>query len=88
MRVLPFFPAFLAGMFLVPLADDAFSYLVAWELISLASWALVASHHHDVENRKAGYVYLMMASFGTLCLLMCFGLLGGAAGAYDFASMR
>ena len=29
-RVLPFFPAFLAGMNLVILADDAFAFLVAW----------------------------------------------------------
>jgi hydrogenase-4 component B len=32
-RVLPFFPAFLAGMNLVVLADDAFSYLLCWEFI-------------------------------------------------------
>jgi formate hydrogenlyase subunit 3/multisubunit Na+/H+ antiporter MnhD subunit len=29
-----------------------------------------------------------MASFGTLALLLAFGLLAGPAGAYDFASMR
>jgi len=42
-RVLPFFPVFLAGMNLVPLADDAFSFLVAWEFMSLSSWLLVLS---------------------------------------------
>src|SRR5260221_8124236 len=30
-RVLPFYPAFLAGMNLVVLADDAFTFLVSWE---------------------------------------------------------
>lgn len=88
MRVLPFFPAFIAGMNLVVLAGDAFAFLVAWEFMSLSSWALVLAHHRDVENRKAAYVYLMMASFGTLCLLMAFGLLGGVGGAYDFGSIR
>src|SRR5262245_1692046 len=29
-RVLPFYPAFLAGMNLVVLADDAFAFLLAW----------------------------------------------------------
>ncbi|HUN46207.1 MAG TPA: hydrogenase 4 subunit B, partial [Stellaceae bacterium] len=29
-RVLPFYPAFLAGMNLVVLADDAFSFLLCW----------------------------------------------------------
>jgi formate hydrogenlyase subunit 3/multisubunit Na+/H+ antiporter MnhD subunit len=36
-RVLPFFPVFLAGMNLVLLAADAFTFLFSWELMSLAS---------------------------------------------------
>jgi formate hydrogenlyase subunit 3/multisubunit Na+/H+ antiporter MnhD subunit len=60
-RVLPFFPAFLAGMNLVVLADDAFTFLVSWEFMSLSSWALVMAHHHDPDNRHAGYVYIVMA---------------------------
>jgi formate hydrogenlyase subunit 3/multisubunit Na+/H+ antiporter MnhD subunit len=88
LRVLPFFPVFLAGMNLVVLADDAFSFLLAWEFMSLSSWALVMAHHHDEENRRAGYIYLVMASFGTLCLLLAFGLLAGPEGGYAFASIR
>src|SRR5258707_8275423 len=87
-RVLPFFPAFLAGMNLVVLADDGFSYLLGWELMSLASWALVMAHHRETGNAKAGYVYLVMASFGTLALLLAFGLLAGPAGDYGFAAIR
>src|SRR6266851_4028719 len=74
-RVLPFYAAFLAGMNLVVLADDAFTFLVSWEFMSLSSWALVMAHHHDPENRHAGYVYIVMASFGTLSLLLASGLL-------------
>ncbi len=87
-RVLPFYPAFLAGMNLVLLAADAFSFLVAWEFMSLTSWALVMAHHRDPENRRAGYIYLVMASFGTLALLLAFGLLAGPTGGYAFADMR
>ncbi|MCC8935370.1 hydrogenase 4 subunit B [Bradyrhizobium sp. Arg68] len=87
-RVLPFFPAFLAGMNLVVLADDAFSFLLCWEFMSLASWALVMAHHREADNARAGYVYLVMASFGTLALLLAFGLLSGAGGGYGFATMR
>jgi hydrogenase-4 component B len=87
-RVLPFFPAFLAGMNLVVLADDAFSYLLCWEFMSLASWALVMAHHREAGNARAGYVYLVMASFGTLALLLAFGLLAGPAGDYGFAAIR
>ncbi len=87
-RVLPFYPAFLAGMNLVVLADDAFTFLFAWEFMSLSSWALVMAHHHDPENTRAGYIYIVMASFGTLCLLLTFGVLAGGSGGYAFADMR
>jgi hydrogenase-4 component B len=87
-RVLPFFPAYLAGMNLVVLADDAFSFLLCWEFMSLASWALVMAHHREAGTARAGYIYLLMASFGTLALLLAFGLLAGPAGGYGFAAIR
>ncbi|HZM07007.1 MAG TPA: hydrogenase 4 subunit B [Methylocella sp.] len=87
-RVLPFFPAFLAGMNLVVLADDAYTFLSSWEFMSLASWALVMAHHRDEDNVRAGYVYIVMASFGTLTLLLAFGLLAGPDGNYAFDAMR
>jgi formate hydrogenlyase subunit 3/multisubunit Na+/H+ antiporter MnhD subunit len=87
-RVLPFYPAFLAGMNIVLLADDAFSFLVAWEFMSLSSWALVVSQHHDAENRRAAYIYILMASIGTLALLLAFGLLAGPSGGYGFTEIR
>ena len=87
-RVLPFYPLFLAGLNLVVIAADAFSFLFAWELMSLASWALVMSHHRESDNARAGYVYIIMASFSGLALLLCFGLLAGPIGNYSFAAMR
>ncbi len=86
-RVVPFFPAFLAAMNLVVVAGDAFTYLLSWEFMSLTSWALVMSHHREPDNRRAGYIYLVMASFGTLALLLAFGLLASDGG-YEFAAMR
>jgi hydrogenase-4 component B len=87
-RVLPFFPAFLAAMNLVVLAHDAFTFLLSWELMSLVSWALVMAHHEIRDNARAGYIYLVMASFGTLALLLAFGLLVGPDGGYAFAAIR
>jgi hydrogenase-4 component B len=87
-RVLPFYPAFLAGMNLVVLADDAFTFLVSWEFMSLSSWALVMAHHRIRDNVYAGYVYLVMASFGTLALLLAYGMLAGPDGNYAFAAIR
>ena len=87
-RVLPFYPLFLAGMNLVTIADDAFTFLFTWEFMSLSSWALVMAHDKVQENVRAGYVYLVMASFGTLALLLAFGLLAGPEGQYAFSAIR
>jgi hydrogenase-4 component B len=87
-RVLPFYSAFLAGMNLVVLAGDAFTFLFTWELMSLSSWALVMAHHRRSGNAAAGYLYLIMASFGTLALLLAFGLLAGPDGNYAFDAIR
>lgn len=87
-RVLPFFAAFLAGMNLVVVAADAFSFLLSWEFMSLASWAMVLTHHRDPDNARAALVYLVMAGFGTMALLLAFGLMAGPGGGYAFEAMR
>jgi hydrogenase-4 component B len=87
MRVLPFYPAFIAAMNLVVLAADAYTFLFAWELMSLASWALVMADHRDPATARAGIVYLVMAVASGLALLLAFGLLAGPQG-YAFAAMR
>jgi hydrogenase-4 component B len=87
-RVEPIVPAFAAAMNLVLVADDAFSFLFFWELMSLSSWGLVVSRHDDPANRHAGHVYLVMAAIGTAALLFTFGGLAGPAGDYSFAAIR
>ncbi|QSR84545.1 hydrogenase 4 subunit B [Methylacidimicrobium sp. B4] len=87
-RILPFFPLFLAGMIWVVLADDAYVFLFGWEIMSLASWALVVSHHREEENIRAGHLYLTMAAMGAFTLLLAFGLLANAGGGYLFSSIR
>ena len=87
-RVLPFYPIFLVAMNLVLVADDAFVFLLSWELMSLASWLLVLSTHRQPETPPAAFLYLVMASFGTGALLLAFGLLSGGVGSYAFEALR
>ena len=88
LRVLAFFPGFLGAMGLVLLADDAFTFLMSWEVMSLLSWALVLTHHRAAAAREAGFIYLVMAGFGTMMLLLAFGILAGAQGGYGFDAIR
>ena len=87
-RILPFYPLFIAGMSLVTVADDAFMFLVAWEFMSLSSWLLVLTTHEERDTPHAAYVYIIMASAGTLALLLAFGLLAGVQGDYSIAAIR
>jgi hydrogenase-4 component B len=87
-RVEPLFPIFAAAMNLVLLADDAYGFLFAWELMSLSSWALVVARHTDPESRRASHLYLVMAAIGTTALLFAFGGLAGPAGGYAFDTIR
>jgi hydrogenase-4 component B len=79
---------FLTGMLLVVLADDAFLFMVAWELMSLASYFLVAFQHENAANRRAAFLYLLMAHVGGLAILLGFGVLAAFGGSFAFAAMR
>jgi len=88
LRVLAFYAPFIGAMTMVVLAADAFTFLLSWEVMSLLSWALVLTNHREAATRNAGYVYLVMAAFGTMSLILAFGLLAGPGGDYTFAGMR
>lgn len=79
---------FLAGMMLVVIADDAFMFMVAWELMSLSSYFLVAWHHDHAANRRAAFLYLLMAHVGGLSILLGFGVLASFGGGFTFEAMR
>ncbi|MFZ4407860.1 MAG: proton-conducting transporter membrane subunit [Paracraurococcus sp.] len=87
-RTLPPYPLFLAGMALTLAATDAFLLLLGFELMSLASWALVAANHERAENRAAARLYLIFAVLAGACLVPAFGLLAAGAGGLDFAALR
>lgn len=79
---------FLAGMTLVLLADDAYAFMVAWEVMALASYFLVTTDHKIPDIRRAGFLYLLIAHLGAVALLLCFGVLQGGQGEYTFEQMR
>jgi hydrogenase-4 component B len=79
---------FLAAMVLVVLADSVFAFLLAWEVMSLASFFLVIHHHRQAEVRRAGLIYLVMTHAGTGFLLVGFLLLFASSGSFEFDRFR
>lgn len=78
---------FVAGMYLLVLTADAFSFMMAWELMSVSSYFLVAFQHQHAENRKAAFLYLLMAQIGGICILLAYGVLAGFGGGFSFQAM-
>ncbi len=89
-----FYALFLAGMFLVVLADDAFFFLIAWEMMAAASYFLVLFEDERMENRRAAFLYLVVAHVGAIAILLSFGIMAGLATGfkgfegYTFDAMR
>lgn len=79
---------FVVGMDGVVLADDAFTFMVFWEVMSVASYFLVVFEHEKEANRRAGFLYLLMAHFGGLFILSCFSILYAAGHSFEFSVMR
>ncbi len=79
---------FLASMALVLLADDAYAFMVGWELMALSSYFLVTTQHRIPEIRSAGFLYLVMAHVGALAILLAFGILQGGSWQFTFDAMR
>jgi len=79
---------FLASMAWVLLADDAYSFMLAWETMALSSYFLVTTQHRLPEIRRAGFLYLLIAHLGALGILLCFGVLQGGSWQFTFDAMR
>ncbi len=65
-------------------ADGVVGFLLAWELMTLATAALVATEHEAPPHRRAAYVYLAMSHVGTGCLVAGFFVLSSLAGSQAF----
>jgi hydrogenase-4 component B len=77
----------LGSVELVLAASDVITFLFGWELMTLATAALVATEHHERDNRRAAYVYLVMAHVGTGGLIAGFLILATAANSVDLTAV-
>lgn len=81
----PAYAVFLFGMAAVVLASNAFTFLVAWELMALVSYLLVVTDHNDREVQRAGFIYIVMTHSGTAFIVVAFMLIYALTGTFDFA---
>jgi hydrogenase-4 component B len=71
---------------LVFAAGDVVTFLFAWEVMTLATAALVATDHDTRVSRRAAYLFLVMSHVGTGCLVAGFFLLAASSGSLSFSA--
>jgi hydrogenase-4 component B len=81
------FNLFLLAMSLVTMADNALTFLLLWEAMSLTSYFLVITEANEPGTLRAGIWYVAMTHAGLAMLLAAFGvLMSGGSG--SFAELR
>ncbi|NJD37671.1 MAG: hydrogenase [Geobacter sp.] len=83
-RVTLFLGLLAASMVLVLLARNSVLLLIAWELMALSSWVLMATDLHDATVQRSATVYLLATHTGTMVLYLFCTLLHARTGSFLF----
>jgi hydrogenase-4 component B len=78
---------FILSMVLVLIAGDGFTFLVAWEVMALASFLLVYHENEKKATVQAAYQYMVMTHLGTAAIMASFYLLGSASESLSFMDL-
>ena len=79
-----FLPLLIASMLLVVSCQNAFAFLIFWEIMSLSSFFLVIFENEKKEVLKAGIKYLVFMHISVIFIIIAFALCAINAGDYDF----
>lgn len=79
---------FIAMMLLVVTVDNAFYFLVFWEMMTLASYFLVTFESGRKEVVQAGYLYMLIAHAGGTLIMLSFLVFFMTTTSFDFATFR
>jgi hydrogenase-4 component B len=77
-----FFSLLIVSMALVVTAANMITFLISWEIMSLSSFFLVIHDYRTLENRKAGYLYLVFSQVGAMLILAAFGIIYSQTGSF------
>jgi hydrogenase-4 component B len=84
----PPFLVFLASMIAVVGMADLFFFFLFWEVMTLASYALVVFEREKQENLRAGFKYFLMTHAATACMFLAGIMLYVRGGSFSFDVLR
>jgi len=79
---------FLAAMIAVVGMADLFFFFLFWEVMTLASYALVVFEREKRENLRAGFKYFLMTHAATACMFLAGIILYVRGGSFSFDVLR
>lgn len=79
---------FLATMLLVVTINNAFYFIVFWEMMTLVSYLLVIWESEKEETMQIGYVYMLVAHIGAALILVAFLIMYSKTSSFDFGLWR
>jgi hydrogenase-4 component B len=77
-----------ASIIWILVSGDVFSFLVAWEIMSILCYLFLNLEQEDVANSRAGYLMLAAGEAGALAAALGLLMLAVNAGSLDFAGMK
>ncbi len=87
--VLGFFYNLLVGsLMLVVTASNGIFFLLAWELMAIASYFLIVYERDEPANIKAGFLYFVMTYGATAFIIAAFLLCYKYTGSFDFTAIH
>ena len=81
------FNVLIAAVSVVFVVNNVIGFLFAWEIMTLATAALVATEHETRTTLRAAYLYLVMSHVGTGALVAAFFTLASASGSMSFSAI-
>ena len=67
--------------------QNSFVFLIAWEILAIASFLLIIFDHEHIATIKAGINYLIQAHFSIIFLMLGFIWVANKTGSYDFEAI-
>ena len=89
-NLLGYYPPLLlnfASMIAVVSLNDMFFFFIAWEFMTLSSYALVIFDRKDKECLKGGYKYFLMTHIATACMFLAAIILYTQSNSFNFESL-
>ena len=85
---LVFLPVLIGSMMSVVTCQNAFMFLICWEVMSLSSFFLVIFENEKKEVLKAGSKYLVFMHISVIFIMVAFALLALKSGTFDFSGFK